>query len=968
MNPKRLIEEWLPIKEIGIESRRENSTGQHPPPNRLHVWWARRPLTASRAAILGSLLPAWEGNGELLGKHFADEDEYRRWFLRLLGVLGDPVAAQEARDRARARNIRLAKNPFDYPRAFTSDIDEGDLKTMRDICQEFTGVAAPSIMDPMSGGGSIPFESLRLGLPTWANELNPVACTVLEATLDYPLRFGALLIQDILDWGNRIDESCRENLSDYFPARKDEQILDYIWARTVPCPTTGKPIPLSPNWWLKREPADSVAVRMLPCEEDWEECRFEIVRGRQADLEKQYAPSQGTIRRGNAVSPWSGDPVPGDYIKQVAQSSGMRAQLFALCVSPGRGRDYRLPTDEDLSAIGRTQATLAERWDDWVADGLIPTETVPHGNKTAEPLRYGMDRWHKMFAPRQLLAMLTYLESLRDLAPEMERDLGKERAAAVRTYLAVVLDKCANWNAILASWNAPYESLRSVFDRHDLAMKWSFAEMNMALKDRGAFPWALGQTVKAYKELCGLVAPSRPMFNAESQNGAVRPVEITRENAARLSHLPSASVDSVVVDPPYGNNVMYAELSDFFYVWLKRTVGDLYPGWFDTELVDKDAEAVANPARFEGAKAGQAREMATRDYLLKMRRVFREMRRVVKPTGSMTVMFTHRETEMWNALGLALLETGWEIGSSWPVHTESEHSLHIARQNAARSTIFLFCHPRALTQDVSFWTRDLQDEVRQTAAQRAREFQQSGIEGVDLYLSTFGPVLGVLSRHWPIISEEVDRDTGEPLKLEPEEALSIARREVFGLQRDGLLDGRSANWDPATDWYLLAWKSFGAREFSYDEARKMAMAHGADADELRNRHRLLSRKGGSVALLDPSQREGRDHVNPDAVTFPRLIDALHTAMWVYDLEGDQACRQFLSGTGLMSDSDFNSLVRAAINAIPRSRKYSRGEVVGFNVPEAETLENMRLSLFPDIEVNENLDTEVGAEQAVMDVG
>ena len=441
--------------------------------------------------------------------------------------------------------------------------------------------------------------------------------------------------------------------------------------------------------------------------------------------------------------------------------------------------------------------------------------------------------------------------------------------------------------------------VRSVFDRHDFSlMKWSFAEMNMALKDRGAFPWALEQIVDSYKGLCGLVEPSRPLFDGLGQESPTHPVQVTRANAARLTHLPDESVDAVVVDPPYGNNVMYAELSDFFYVWLKRSVGDLYPGWFDSELVDKDAEAVANPARFEGAKAGQAREMATRDYLLKMRRVFREMRRVVKPTGSMTVMFTHRETDMWNALGLALLETGWEIGSSWPVHTESEHSLHIARQNAARSTIFLFCRPRALTQDASFWTRDLQDEVRQTAAQRAREFQQSGIEGVDLYLSTFGPVLGVLSRHWPIVSEEVDRETGEPLKLEPEEALSIARREVFGLQRDGLLDGRSANWDPATDWYLLAWKSFGAREFSYDEARKMAMAHGTDADELRKRHRLLSRKGGSVALLDPSQREGRDHVNPDAVTFPRMIDALHTAMWVYDLEGDQACRQFLSGTRL----------------------------------------------------------------------
>ena len=969
MNPKRLIEEWLPIKEIGIESRRERAASTALPPlYYLHVWWARRPLPASRAAILGSLLPAWEGNGELLGEHFVGEDEYHRWFLRMLGILGDPVAAQDARDRARARNVRLAHNPFNYPRAFSTEVDEDDLKTMRAICQGYMGVAVPRILDPMSGGGSIPFESLRLGLPTLANELNPVACAVLQGTLDYPLRYGTDLISDIREWGKRIDEVCRKHLAGCFPARKDEQILDYIWARTVPDPSTGKPIPLSPNWWLKRDTADSVAARMLPCQDDWEKCRFEIVRGRQADLEKQYAPSQGTIRRGNAVSPWTGDPVPGDYIKQVAQSGGMGAQLFALCTSPGRGRDYRVPTDEDLSGISRAQVTLAERWDDWAAEGLIPTEPFPTDTNDQRPNNYGMDRWYKLFAPRQLLAMLTYLETLRELAPEMEQELGRERAAAVRTYLAFALDKCANYNSSLCAWHALRNQIANTFDRHDFSIKWSFAEMNMALKDRGAFPWALGQTVKAYRELCELVEPSRPLFDVDSGSGIPHAVQVTRGNAARFAQVSDESVDAVIVDPPYGNNVMYAELSDFFYVWLKRSVGDLYPDWFDSELVDKDAEAVANPARFEGAKAGQAKEMATRDYLLKMRRVFREMRRVVKPTGSMTVMFTHRETDMWNALGLALLETGWEIGSSWPVHTESEHSLHIARQNAARSTIFLFCRPRTLTQDVSFWTRDLQDEVRRTAAQRAREFQQSGIDGVDLYLSTFGPVLGVLSHHWPIVSEEVDRATGEPLRLEPEEALSIARREVFGLQRDGLLDGRTANWDLATDWYLLAWKSFGAREFTYDEARKMAMAHGTDADELRKRHRLLSRKGGSVALLAPSQREGRDQVNPDAVTFPRLIDALHTAMWVYDLEGDQACRQFLSGTGLMSDSDFNSLVRAAINAIPRSRKYSRGEIVGFNVPEAQTLENMRLSLFPDIEVNEDLDTDVGAEQAVMDVG
>ena len=965
MNPKRLIEEWLPIKEISIESRRERAASNAlPTVYYLHVWWARRPLTASRAAILGSLLPAWEGNEELLVRHFVDEDEYHRWFLRMLGIpIGqpgiDPVATAEAILRARDTGENLGPNPYGYPRAFSRPLDPHDMSKLRSLL-----VGNSTVLDPMAGGGSIPFESIRLGLQTIANDLNPVAATILEATVRHPLDHGHGLVNEIHRWADKWGDLIEQRLEGFYPLPDNENALGYIWARTVPCPTTGKPIPLSPNWWLRRKGGISVAAHMLPCEDDWNECKFEIVRGSQDELEKRYAPSQGTVRGGNAVSPWSGDPVHGDYIKQMAQSGNMGAQLFALCVDRGSGKDFRLPNAKDVAAIVNAEASLVERWDDWLAAGLIPTEAIRPGNKTAEPLRYGMDRWYKLFASRQLLAMITYLETLQGLTPEMECELGKDRAAAVRTYLAIVLDKAANYNCTLASWNAPREVIRSVFDRHDLSVKWSFAEMNMGLKGAGAFPWVLSQTVKSYRELCDLVGAARPLFDTSTTSGDDRlRLRITQDNASRLSALPDASVDSVVVDPPYGGNVMYAELSDFFYVWLKRSVGELHPGWFASELVDKDAEAVANPARFEGAKAGQAKEMASRDYLLKMRRVFREMGRVVKPTGSMTVMFTHRETDMWNALGLALLETGWEIGSSWPVHTESEHSLHIARQNAARSTIFLFCRPRALAQDASFWTRDLQDEVRQTAAQRAREFQQSGIEGVDLYLSTFGPVLGVLSRHWPIVSEEVDRDTGEPLKLEPEEALSIARHEVFGLQRDGLLDGRSANWDPATDWYLLAWKSFGARGFSYDEARKMAMAHGTDADELRNRHRLLSRKNASVALLQPSEREGRDHVNPDAVTFPRLIDALHTAMWVYDLEGDQACRQFLSGTGLMSDSDFNSLVRAAINAIPRSRKYSRAEVVGFNVPEAQTLENMRLSLFPDIEVNEKLGINLGAEQA-----
>ena len=519
MNPKRLIEEWLPIKEIGVESRRERAASSALPPLYfMHVWWARRPLTASRAAILSSLLPAWEGNKELLCKHFADEEEYHQWFLRMVGILGDPVAAEQLLRRARELNVRI-KNPNTYPRAFTISPEKEDIDRLRAILRDGYDGDSPAVLDPMAGGGTIPFESMRMGLTTLAGELNPVACTILECTLNYPLKYGHSFADEIQLWGDRLKIVSLERLADYYTARDErETVMSYIWARTVPCPSTGKPIPLSPNWWLRRKAGDSVAVHMLPCDSDWKECRFEIVRGRQSDLERKYAPSQGTVRRGNAVSPWTGDPVPSDYIKQAAQSGEMGTQLFALCVNYGRGRDFRLPTGKDTSAVARAEVALAENWNNWVAEGLIPTEPVPPGFNTSQPRPYGITEWHRFFSPRQLLATVTFLEAISELTPDMEAELGKERTHAVRTYLAMVLDKCVNFNSIFASWDASRDKIRSVFDRHDFAMKWSFAEMNMALKDMGAFPWALSQVVDSYKGLCGLLEHSRPLLQVPTKD------------------------------------------------------------------------------------------------------------------------------------------------------------------------------------------------------------------------------------------------------------------------------------------------------------------------------------------------------------------------------------------------------------------------------------------------------------------
>jgi len=283
-----------------------------------------------------------------------------------------------------------------------------------------------------------------------------------------------------------------------------------LWARTVPCPATGKPVPLSPNWWLRRPSSDdeeAVAVRLL-AHPAWDQCRFEIVRGPKGRLEERYAPDRGTVRRGNAVSPWTSDPIPGDYIKPCAQEGKMGAQLYAIEVAGNGWREFREPHPAEEEALRRAEEALRHRWGEWLEKGLIPTEEYPPEANDPRPRIYGMDRWYKLFSPRQLLALVTYLEALRELAPQMERELGRERAAAVRTYLALVLDKCADYNSSLASWHAGRLSIRNTFERHDFALAWTFAEMNMALKDRGGFPWALSQVVEAYQGLCQLLAPS----------------------------------------------------------------------------------------------------------------------------------------------------------------------------------------------------------------------------------------------------------------------------------------------------------------------------------------------------------------------------------------------------------------------------------------------------------------------------
>ena len=421
-------------------------------------------------------------------------------------------------------------------------------------------------------------------------------------------------------------------------------------------------------------------------------------------------------------------------------------------------------------------------------------------------------------------------------------------------------------------------------------------------------------------------------------------ITVTQGSGGNLTHNKTGSITCIVMDPPYFDNVMYAELSDFFYVWEKRTLGEIWPDLYSGELTNKRDEAVANPARFAAAGRDRAR-VANDDYEAKMAAIFNECHRVLRDDGVLTVMFTHKSAGAWDGLGSALLQAGFTIETSWPVNTEPAASLHQARQNSAASTIFLCCRKRpARRSGGRVYLSGIEAEVRAAAGAALKRSAGQGLTGVDLLLSTYGPALSVLSQHWPVYSTETTAD-GTSRLLYPEEALDVARDEVVRLMTNRLV-GREVSFDPYTDFVLIAWSVFGARTFPFDDARRLALATGGlDIDDLKAA-KLLIAKSGNVTLTEPTGRLAHGDgpgVKRDRPHFERLIDAVHTMCYITHHDDAAAARHWADERGLTTDDTFTACLQGLVNAIPRTR--TGGE---FNVPEADLLNRIATTCYPGV--------------------
>ncbi len=954
------------MQALGIESLRERTPmTPFPAPNRLHVWWARRPLVASRAAILGALLPA---------------DADREKFMHMLGIHGDPVAAKLRIAQATKEGLRLGKEAYGYPRAFsyTPSPDAFPWNSAED---------RPVVVDPTAGGGSIPFEAVRVGCATVGNDLNPVAWLILKATVEFPAKFGGRVLLRYEELGEDFRKRCVEQLSHFYPHEPEENWIPdgYLWARTITCPYCDGAVPLSPNWKLNNK---GVGVRLVPVTDDPKDrhIRFEIVQ-------KTEHQSASTVSGGKGSCPFPdcGRVIDGDEIKAQAQSSKMGEQLYTVVYKEEKVtghtktgkkkvkkvRGFRAPRPEDDVREDVAKA-LEMKLPEWQARGMVPDEDVLPGNKTTEPMRYGMNNWRDMFSPRQLYGHCVSVDVFHELVEECG---GAEKISeldkAALCYLTLAIDKLLNYNARMVRWHANREVLAGVFDRHDFSFKWSYAEMAPTITGLG-YDWAIKQTGKSLKELVELIDPNSGQETEGLFPTSTPAITIYNDSGDNLTTVEDASVDAVIMDPPYGANVMYAELADFFYVWLKRTAGLLFPEQFMSYLTDKDREAVANVAKFKDFTkvkgTGGAQKRATRDYQERMQAIFTECRRVLKSEGIMVVMFTHKGTGTWDALAKGLVDAGFAITASWPVNTEAEGSMHIKDKNAAKSTIFLVCRPRrdpADEAETTYW-EDVEPKVAAIVKERVRTFQEAGIRGVDLYLSCFGPALEVFSEHWPMqrgrALQKPEEAKGAQLKLQedeewdpyavrPEDALMAARGAVKEWRLAQLTTvKRHASLDPVTEFFVLAWDAFQSPQFPADEALKLSRVVGLSFDQ-QLRGKILEVKSSDVILWDSITRAQKGSVG--RFGGPCLLDTLHQVSRTGREQNIGIARDNLEQANLLDNEAFKLAVEAVLNVLPAPRLAESGaNVLAGAAADCGALEKLR-QLCYSTEIPQPIQLELG---------
>lgn len=933
----RLIEVALPIREISAESVRQKKA-QRGHISTLHLWWARRPLATSRAVVFASLVPDPDDPrcpADFLAaverhlkthvptdlKHYRrgrqsrrDEDPYRPYegmpdtlrnrLMMFIAKWSPESLAFEAGRRANAAAPKELLDDRSLVKWETSDPENGQGHEVLRIARQLVKVAyegeMPSVLDPFAGGGAIPLEAGRLGCRAIANDYNPVAHLILRATCEFPQEYGKpgnrkalieefgkemergievpnVLIHDVENWATKVVERAREQLGHLYPPGKDGMpVVGYFWARTAPCsnPSCRAEIPLLRSLFLCKKKDKKVALTM-EVDKQRKTVRFGIAEG------KGINTTDGTMQnRGNTLCPYCEQVTPVADLRAAGLTGRMGEQMVAVITDDKGEKRYRPVEDADLKAFQMAADMPAERPQELILPEVNGEDADDVSNSTGIRVHlYGMKTWGSLYNQRQLVAMKTFVSCLRDALEEMKKEIDNDKyRIALGIYLGLWLSRSSARYCSVTLWNTGEEKFEHPFGRQAIPMTWDYPEPN---------PFVQGSA--------GLEGAWDLMRRVISRERLARPAHVTIGDAAHLA-LPDKTIDVIVTDPPYFDAIAYGDLSDYFYVWLKRCLEEVLAETLVTPLSPKGDEATALKHRHGGDA-----ERADDHFRRKLAEALSEAHRTLKPGGTVSIMFAHQSTKAWTALVSAIFDAGLTVNATWPIDTELVTALK-ASKSALSSSVTVICRPRAVGSAAAF--KDVRKEIAEVVAETVRRFWSYGFRGADLIVACYGPAVGVFGKY-----ERVEKADGTPVGIP--ELLELAKQAA----RDAIA-GEFRGDSLSTLYYVWA-NLYGAAEQAWDDAR-LVVQIGGDEDnamEVARGHGIFVVDGSKCRLALLEDRAERRGLGIDQN--PPHIDALHRSMLLWKEEKRSDLVGYLGGRDLLEDGPFWKLAQALFEVLPR---------------------------------------------------
>jgi putative DNA methylase len=900
MTPKKLIEVALPLVAINMAAVREKSI-RHGHPSTLHLWWARRPLAAARAVIFAQMVDDPSSHPEDFPTEEAQELERQRLFKLIEDlVLWENTTNEKVLDQARNEiwkswRSTCAENQG-HPRA-QELFDPGKL---------------PAFHDPFAGGGSLPLEAQRLGLESYASDLNPVAVLINKAMIEIPPKFAgqppvnpsarkdnALIIrdwrgaqglaEDVRYYGNWMRDEVEKRIGHFYPkieitaemAKERTDLAAYIgrkltviawlWARTVKSPNPAfaeVDVPLASTFMVSTKPGKEVHVEPLIGSGGY---RFTVRLGKPKDAE---AAKNGTkLSRGaNFKCLMSGTPIAGEYIKAEGKAGRMGARLMAIVAEGDRGRVYISPTPAMENVVQEAKP------------GWKPEGTMVEDARAFTPFLYGLANWSDLYTDRQLVALTTFSDVVREVRERVQSDAlaaglpdrGESLAAGgtgatayadgLAVYLGFLVSQVANHSSSLCGWNSANEQMRSVFSRQAIPMVWDYAESNPLCDSSGSYSNLFERQVKGFTALGGGVRGSAMQADANCQT----------ISTAKL----------VSTDPPYYDNIGYADLSDFFYVWLRHTLRPVFPDLFTTLAVPKAEELVATPYRHGG------REKAEAFFLEGMTQAMQRLAEHAHPGFPVTIYYAFKQSETesgeeggsastgWETFLDAVIRAGFAVTGTWPIRTEREGRTRGIGSNALASSIILVC--RRATTATTATRRDFLAALRAELPRALTHLQHANIAPVDLAQAAIGPGMAVYTRYSKVVDAE-----GQPLSVRG--ALSLINQSL-----DEALAEQEGDFDADSRWALAWFDQLGFGEGAYGMAETLSKAKNTSITGMFEAG-ILASKGGKVRLLRPDELP----TNWDPTTDLRLTawESVHHLVRALETGGENATAELVVRIG-----------------------------------------------------------------------